>query len=149
MTAALASLAVVSSSPSRATTGIALAAFGLGFGMVTQILVTTVQNAVERPQLGVATATAGFFRALGGAVGAGVLGAVFAAQAGGRPGEGGAVLRADVIDGVRAVFAIAAPVAALALVAVLALAEAPLRAAPAGGAPRRAERMPATTGQAS
>jgi EmrB/QacA subfamily drug resistance transporter len=149
MTAALAGLAVVSSSPSRATTGIALAAFGLGFGMVTQILVTTVQNAVERPQLGVATATAGFFRALGGAVGAGVLGAVFAAQAGGRPGEGGAVLRADVIDGVRAVFAIAAPVAALALVAVLALAEAPLRAAPAGGAPRRAERMPATTGQAS
>jgi MFS family permease len=130
MTAALAALATLSAHPSRVATGIALATFGLGFGMVTQILVTTVQNAVERPQLGVATATAGFFRALGGAVGAGVLGAVFAAQAGARPGEGGAVLRADVIDGVQAVFAIAAPVAALALVAVLALAEAPLRAAP-------------------
>jgi EmrB/QacA subfamily drug resistance transporter len=159
MTAALAALAVVSSEPSRVATGIALATFGLGFGMVTQILVTTVQNAVERRQLGVATATAGFFRALGGAVGAGVLGAVFAAQAGARPGDGGGVLRADVIDGVQAVFAIAAPVAALALVAVLALAEAPLRAAPAGGAApgdrpaagaqRRPERVPAASGQAS
>jgi EmrB/QacA subfamily drug resistance transporter len=139
MTAALAALAVLSGDPSRVTTGIALAVFGLGFGMVTQVLVTAVQNAVERRELGIATATTGFFRALGGAVGAAVLGAVFADQAGASATDGrgtglGSVLRADVIDGVQAVFAVAAPVAALALVAVLAVVEVPLKAA-AGGAP--------------
>ena len=70
----------------------------------------------------------GFFRALGGAVGAAVLGAVFAAQA--APTEGVArALRADVIDGVQAVFLVAAPLAALALLVVLRLPELPLQTA--------------------
>jgi MFS family permease len=133
MSAALLVLAVLSDDPSRAATGAALAIFGLGFGMVTQVLVTAVQNTVERRELGVATATAGFFRALGGAVGAAVLGAVFAAHAGGgaTDGQAAAVVRADVIDGVQAVFAVAAPLAALALLAVLAMAETPLGTATA------------------
>jgi EmrB/QacA subfamily drug resistance transporter len=143
MTAALAALAALSAEPSQLATGVALAVFGLGFGMVTQVLITAVQNAVERRELGIATATAGFFRALGGAVGAAVLGAVFAAQAGASATENGAagmsgVLRADVIDGVQAVFAVAAPIAALALVAVLALVEAPLKTARGGGPARPA-----------
>lgn len=124
MCTALVALAAVSSAPSRLWTGVALAGFGLGFGMVTQVLVTAIQNTVARRELGVATATAGFFRALGGAVGAAVLGAVFAAQAGSADGAG--AVRADVIDGVQAVFAVAAPLAALGLLAVLALVEAPL-----------------------
>jgi EmrB/QacA subfamily drug resistance transporter len=130
MTAALAALAEVSADPSRASTGIALAVFGLGFGMVTQVLVTTVQNAVERRELGIATATAGFFRALGGAVGAAVLGAVFAARSGAHASDGVAhVSRPDVIDGVQAVFLVAAPLAALALLVVLWLPEHPLQTA--------------------
>src|SRR4051812_19253318 len=162
MTGALIALAVVASEPSRLATGLALAAFGLGFGMVTQVLVTAVQNAVERRELGVATATAGFFRALGGAAGAAVLGAVFAAQAGAGAAEGDAagiagVLRADVIDGVQAVFLVAAPLAGLALLAVLALAEVPLETAPGGrrppAEPERRDRVPpaapAATGAAS
>ncbi len=52
--------------------------------MVTQVLIVAVQNSVEKRELGIATATSGFFRALGGAVGAAVLGTVFAAQAGTR-----------------------------------------------------------------
>ena len=131
MTAALVALAVLAGDPSRTATGLALAVFGLGFGMVTQVLVTAIQNSVERRELGVATATAGFFRALGGAVGAAVLGAVFAAHAGATEG-GGTALRADVIGGVQAVFAVAAPLAALALLAVLALVEVPLGTAPGG-----------------
>jgi EmrB/QacA subfamily drug resistance transporter len=127
MTGALVTLAIVARDPSRLTTGIALAGFGLGFGMVTQVLVTAVQNAVERRELGVATATTGFFRALGGAVGAAVLGAVFAAHTGVNATEGDA---AGVIGGVQSVFLVAAPLAALALVAVLALVETPLKTAP-------------------
>jgi MFS family permease len=84
---------------------------------------------VERRELGVATAATGFVRALGGAVGAAVLGAVFAAQAGTRASENGAALRADIIDGVQVVFLVAAPLAALALLVVLRLPEAPLRTA--------------------
>jgi EmrB/QacA subfamily drug resistance transporter len=134
MTAALAGLAALSAEPSRLATSLGLVVFGLGFGTVTQVLVTAVQNAVERRELGVATATTGFFRALGGAVGAAVLGAVFAAHTGhsatdGAAADVGGVLRADVIDGVQAVFLVAAPMAALALVAVLALTETPLRTA--------------------
>ena len=104
--------------------------FGLGFGMVTQVLIVAVQNSVERRELGVATATTGFFRALGGAVGAAVLGAVFAAQAGAHATDGIAhAVRADVIDGVQAVFLVAAPLAALALLVVLRLPELPLQTA--------------------
>jgi EmrB/QacA subfamily drug resistance transporter len=128
MAAALVLLGAVARDPSRPATGIGLAVFGLGFGMVTQVLVVAVQNDVDRRRLGVATATTGFFRALGGAVGAAVLGAVFAAQAGARAGHA-AIGRGDVIDGVQAVFLVAAPLAALALLAVLLLPEKPLRTA--------------------
>jgi MFS family permease len=115
MTAALVLLAVFAGHPSQVATGIGLAVFGLGFGMVTQVLVVAVQNSVERRQLGVATATTGFFRALGGAIGAAVLGAVFASQA------------PDIIHAVQAVFLVAAPLAALALIVLLRLPETPLQ----------------------
>jgi EmrB/QacA subfamily drug resistance transporter len=151
MTAALVLLAALADETSRLATGIGLAVFGLGFGMVTQILVVAVQNSVEQRELGVATAVTGFFRALGGAVGAAVLGAVFAARTGihasAVPGGG---LRSEVIDGVQTVFLVAAPIAALALVVVLFLPEVPLKArADAPGSPREQGRQvpgdPATT----
>ena len=81
MTLALVELAVVAANPSRVTIGLGLAVFGLGFGMVGQVLITAVQNAVDPRRLGVAMATTTFSRGLGGAVGAALLGAVFAARA--------------------------------------------------------------------
>jgi EmrB/QacA subfamily drug resistance transporter len=134
MTTALALLAVFAASPSVITTGISLVVFGLGFGMVTQVLITAVQNTVDRRELGIAMAVTGFFRGLGGAVGAAVLGAVFASQAGSHVSDAGAAglagaLRSDVIDGVQSVFLFAAPLAALALIVVLRLPESPLRGA--------------------
>jgi predicted MFS family arabinose efflux permease len=128
MAGALVLMAVVASDPSRTTTGAALAVFGIGFGMVGQVLTTAVQNAVEQRQLGVAMATTSFFRGLGGAVGAAALGAVFAAQAG--ASSAGDVSRADVIDGVQLVFLVAAPLAALGLLVALALRETPLAGRP-------------------
>jgi EmrB/QacA subfamily drug resistance transporter len=139
MTAALALLAALAADPSQLVTGIGLALFGLGFGMVTQVLIIAVQNSVDRRELGIATAATGFFRALGGAVGAAVLGAVFAAQAGSRASESavhalGAAMRSDLIGAVQAVFLIAAVLAGLALLVVLRLPELPLQTrAQAGG----------------
>jgi MFS family permease len=116
----------------------------LGFGMVGQVLVVTVQNSVDRRRLGVAMATTNFFRALGGAVGAAVLGAVFAARAGTQTSASAAVAQTDVIDAVQTVFIVAAPIAALALLLVLALKETPLERAPeAAGAMQPAVPAPA------
>jgi EmrB/QacA subfamily drug resistance transporter len=119
MSGALVLLAALAGHPSRVVTGIGIAVFGLGFGMVTQVLVVAVQNSVDRRELGIATATTGFFRALGGAVGAAVLGAVFAARAGGG--------QAHIVDAVQTVFVVAAPLAAIALLVVLRLPELPLK----------------------
>lgn len=131
MTAGLVVLAVVAGDPSRTATGAGLAVFGLGFGLVTQILVVAVQNGVEQRELGVATAATAFFRALGGAMGAAALGAVFAASAGrdvsGDPGRVTAAARAGVIDGTRAVLTVAVPLAVIGLLVVLRLPDAPLR----------------------
>lgn len=50
---------------------------GLGVGLVMQVLVVAVQNSVPYEQLGTATATATFFRTIGGAFGVAGLNAVF------------------------------------------------------------------------
>jgi MFS family permease len=132
MSIALALLAMFAADPSALTVGLGLVLFGLGFGMVTQVLITAVQNTVERRELGIAMAVTGFFRGLGGAVGAAILGAVFATQAGSGVSDAGGsglatAVRSDVIDGVQGVFVVAAPLAALGLLLVLALPESPLR----------------------
>ena len=125
MTVALLGLALVAPDPSQTAVGLALAVFGLGFGLVGQVLTVAVQNGVDRRRLGVAMATTNFFRGLGGAVGAAALGAVFAAQA-------TTAAAGDVADGVQVVFLVAAPIAALALATVVLLREEPLHgAAPA------------------
>jgi EmrB/QacA subfamily drug resistance transporter len=61
-------------------TAIYMAIVGLGIGLVMQVLVVAVQNSVPHSQLGTATATATFFRTIGGAFGVAILGAVFNAQ---------------------------------------------------------------------
>lgn len=49
---------------------------GVGLGLVMQVLILAVQNAVDYADLGVATSTATFFRSMGGAVGVAVFGSV-------------------------------------------------------------------------
>ena len=49
---------------------------GMGMGLFMQILIISVQNALPVEVMGVATASVTFFRTLGGAIGAAVLGAV-------------------------------------------------------------------------
>jgi EmrB/QacA subfamily drug resistance transporter len=50
---------------------------GLGLGLVMQVLVLAVQNAVDYRDLGVATSGATLFRTMGGAIGTAAFGAIF------------------------------------------------------------------------
>jgi len=50
---------------------------GLGIGLVMQVLVVAVQNAVPYSQLGTATSAATFFRTIGGAFGVALFGTIF------------------------------------------------------------------------
>ena len=52
---------------------------GMGLGMVMQVLVLAVQNAVDYHHLGVATSGTTLFRSTGGSVGVSLFGAIFAA----------------------------------------------------------------------
>jgi EmrB/QacA subfamily drug resistance transporter len=50
--------------------------FGAGLGLTMQVVVTAVQNSVERRHMGVATASVAFFRTMGGAIGTALFGAI-------------------------------------------------------------------------
>ena len=89
--------------------------------MVSQVLTVAIQNKVERRDLGIATASANLFRALGGSIGVALFGAIFAGRLDGAPAP------AAVADALHAVFLAAAPVAALGALVVLTLKEVPLR----------------------
>jgi EmrB/QacA subfamily drug resistance transporter len=156
MAAGLLLLSRMDATTSRATASLFLVVFGLGFGMVSQVLTVAIQNAVERSDIGIATGSANLFRALGGSVGVALFGAIFAGRldtwlprelpaAAGRIdaaslqaspetlGSMSAGVREGIADAVahslETVFLVAAPVAALALLAVLFLREVPLRGA--------------------
>jgi EmrB/QacA subfamily drug resistance transporter len=53
---------------------------GVGLGMVMQVLVLAVQNAVEYRDLGTATSAATFFRTIGSCIGVAVFGTVFTSE---------------------------------------------------------------------
>ncbi|MEV5825151.1 MFS transporter [Spirillospora sp. NPDC052242] len=130
------------------------ALLGLGLGMVLQILVIAVQNAVPYEDLGAATSGVTFFRQIGGSFGVAVFGAVFSNTLAGNidviardlpPGfDPGAVegdptlldrfppqVRNEVLhayaDSIDTVFFWAVPVAAVGFLLALFLRESPLR----------------------
>jgi len=57
---------------------VAMAVLGFGLGLVMPVLVLAVQNAVPRPDMGVATAGSIFFRSIGGSFGVAIFGTIFA-----------------------------------------------------------------------
>jgi EmrB/QacA subfamily drug resistance transporter len=78
MTVGLALMGLVGQSTSNLTLTIYMFVLGAGIGLVMQILVTAVQNAVDHADLGAATAGANFFRSIGGSFGTAVFGALYA-----------------------------------------------------------------------
>jgi MFS family permease len=121
-----------------------LVVMGLGIGLVMPNLTTAIQNAVPRRNLGAATASAAFFRSLGGALGAALSGAVLASHMHGLTGDAQhlasgvlqiaelpAEQRAIVLDayrtGLTGSFTAGAVIAGLGFLTVLFLPERPLR----------------------
>ncbi|HZB04589.1 MAG TPA: MDR family MFS transporter [Actinomycetota bacterium] len=142
-------------STSRVYASLSMAVLGLGIGMVMQVLVLAIQNAVDHRDLGAATSAANFFRSIGGTFGTGVFGAIFSARLGAvlaaslpAPVSGRldpsslarapeAIARLDppireavvggIAQAVHTVFLVAVPLAALGFVIALTLREIPLR----------------------
>jgi EmrB/QacA subfamily drug resistance transporter len=121
MAAGLILLAQIGTATSHVVVGALLVLFGVGFGMVSQVLTVAIQNDVERRDLGIATASANLFRSLGGSVGVALFGAIFSGRL------DGALSPATVADALHGVFLAAAPVAAAGVLVVLTLKEVPLR----------------------
>jgi EmrB/QacA subfamily drug resistance transporter len=62
------------------TASLLLLVLGVGLGLVMQVLVIAVQNAVDYRDLGVATSGATLFRLVGGSLGTAILGAIFSSR---------------------------------------------------------------------
>lgn len=137
---------------------------GAGLGMVMQVLVLAVQNAVEHRDLGTATSAATFFRSMGGSLGVAVFGAVLSNRLGtyipdrlaaaglDAPGGGGDLLGTpdaiaslptgvrDVVlgsfaDSLSDIYTLAIPFALVGFLVVLFLPEIPLRTSVRGEEP--------------
>jgi DNA-binding MarR family transcriptional regulator len=80
MTGALFLLSRLSIESSAWVTSGCMLLLGVGLGMVMQVLVIAVQNAIAYRDLGVATSGATLFRLIGGSLGTAVLGAIFAVR---------------------------------------------------------------------
>ncbi|MEI9899915.1 MAG: hypothetical protein WDN31_06905 [Hyphomicrobium sp.] len=78
MTLALILLSQITVDASPALASGYMLILGAGLGMVMQILVMAVQNAVAYEQLGVATSGTTLFRSIGGTIGAALFGGIFA-----------------------------------------------------------------------
>src|SRR5215218_477508 len=123
MTVGLLLLSRMTAGTSQATASLLLVVFGLGFGMVSQVLTLAIQNAVDRRDLGIATASAKVF------------GALFAARLDGAgvdpervQSSPDAIASASAVaDALDTVFLVGAPIAALGVLVVLFLKEVPLR----------------------
>ena len=146
-------------STSQASASMRLIVFGAGFGMVSQVLIIAIHNAVDRRDLGITTASANLFRSLGGSVGVAVFGAIFASRLDTGVDAGSLQARPETLHAMSAtaqqgvaeavahalqtVFLAAAPVAALALLVVLFLREVPLRGQKPAPRPKEAARAAA------
>jgi EmrB/QacA subfamily drug resistance transporter len=156
MVAGLLGLASLHPDDGLARVGVSLVAVGLGLGLIVQVVVLAVQNAVERRHLGSATSLAQFFRTLGSTTGVTVAGVILQARVSGElavdvvngtlpagtrvqqllnspaaiaalPGPVRSVVEGALADGITFLFALAVPMAAVAFVLALLLPELELR----------------------
>jgi DNA-binding MarR family transcriptional regulator len=139
-TAGLLLLSRVEADTGREVVYLSLLIVGLGLGMVLQVVVLAVQNAVPYDDLGAATSTVTLFRFVGGSLGTAFLGAIFVHQLGDSVEVGSLQHAARSLDlgaftrALDVLFLVAAGVTAIGFGFSLALPERPLREAVAAGA---------------
>jgi hypothetical protein len=80
MTIGIGLLGTIGVTTSGLVTAVYMFVLGVGIGMVMQVLITAVQNAVPMADVGAATAGANFFRSIGGSFGTAIFGAYFSNQ---------------------------------------------------------------------
>ncbi len=78
MTVGLYLMSMIGVATSAWTMAAYMVVFGLGLGLILQVLTVAVQNAVPYEELGTATSGVTFFRMIGGSFGTAVFGAIFA-----------------------------------------------------------------------
>ena len=78
MTVGLYLMSLIGVSTGAWTMAAYMVVFGLGLGLILQVLTVAVQNAVPYEELGTATSGVTFFRMIGGSFGTAVFGAIFA-----------------------------------------------------------------------
>jgi EmrB/QacA subfamily drug resistance transporter len=139
-------LSTLGTGSTRFESGLYMAVLGIGVGMVMQILVLATQNEAPIDDLGVATSTVGFFRAVGGSIGVAAFGALFASRINDLLGATAdlnitpeavrrlqpaarAATQAAFADAITRVFALAVPLLLAALVLAFFMKETPLRTA--------------------
>lgn len=133
-------LAVRAGQASLAELCAVLAIISLGFGTLLPVATVAIQNAVPLHQLGTATATANFFRQIGGALIVAVFGAIVLGGVGPKPGLTAETLhtvaadRETMVQLFRYVFAASFAGFALALAFLLWMKELPLRSGAAEAA---------------
>ncbi|GAA2613082.1 MFS transporter [Paractinoplanes durhamensis] len=160
MTAGMLLLATIDATTSVLLLSIHMLVLGVGVGMLMQNLVLAAQNDVPATELGAATSALTFFRSLGGAIGVSALGAVlanrvtslFAEKFGAAAASAGdgkvpdlSTLPPDVLAVIKDIygeatadlFLVGAPIAFLAIIAVIFIKEKPLSAL--SGDERRAQ----------
>jgi EmrB/QacA subfamily drug resistance transporter len=148
MTGGMLLLSTIDAHTSVPALSLSMAVLGIGVGMLMQNLVLAAQNAVPAQELGATTSALTFFRSMGGAIGVSALGAVLAARVttllaerAGTTATGGtakvpdlatlppqalAVVREVYGEATAGLFLIGAPIALLAVIAVLFIKEKPL-----------------------
>jgi EmrB/QacA subfamily drug resistance transporter len=70
-------LSTMDADTSRLVSALFMVVVGIGIGLVMQVVILATQNAVDRKDLGAATANVAFFRAVGGSFGVAIFGAIF------------------------------------------------------------------------
>jgi len=78
--AALVMLSTLDASSPYWFTGLSMYVMGAGLGLTMQVLITVVQNSVDRSDMGVATSSVAFFRQMGGAFGTALFGAILSSR---------------------------------------------------------------------
>lgn len=133
-------LGIVAGSASLLVVEILTIGAGIGIGTTFPVATVSVQNAVDRAHLGVATGVLTFLRSLGGALGVAVLGAIALSYGlplarEGAGAAGGAIDGAAVARPFSAMFLVAGGAMVLALISLLMMEEKVLQGGPAKTAP--------------